>query len=119
MFPFIVEGSPGGVIHTATCKGFRCRAWAMYFCYYCFVFVCPQGSLPCTFFAVLHVRPGIRTAMGPSSSLLHVDIEELADFFAFLQCSLRMEAQELLGLELCLEDPRASEMWQHFVDWLG
>ena len=38
---------------------------------------------------------------------------------SFLQCSLRMEAQECLGLELSLEDPRAGLMWPHFVDWLG
>ena len=30
-------------------------------------------------------------------------MEALADFFAFLQCSLRMEAQECLGLEVGLE----------------
>ena len=67
----------------------------------------PPSHAP--FFAVLQVQPGIRMAMGPSPpggvSRPHVDIEGLADFFAFLQCSLRMEAQECLGLELSLEDP--------------
>ena len=112
-------------MHIATCEGFRCRVWGMHFCYYCFVFVGPQSSLPPMhlFLAVLQVQPGIRMAMGPSppggASRPHVDIEGLADFFAFLQCSLRMEAQECLGLELGLEDPRAGLMWPHFVDWLG
>ena len=46
-------------------------------------------------------------------------MEALADFFAFLQCSLRMEAQECLGLEVGLEDPLAREMWRDFEEWAG
>lgn len=47
-----------------------------------------------------------------------VNEESLRDFFAFLQCQLRMQARERLDTELELECPVAAEMWPHYEEWV-
>merc|ERR1719498_977224 len=39
---------------------------------------------------------------------------DVGRFYAFSQCSVKMEAQHFLEEELKLEDPVAKEMWPHF-----
>lgn len=49
---------------------------------------------------------------------MRVNMEALAEFFQFLQCQLVMEARELLGTELTLEDPAAARIWPHLEAFL-
>eukprot|EP00931_Biecheleriopsis_adriatica_P074166 TRINITY_DN48286_c0_g1_i1.p1 TRINITY_DN48286_c0_g1~~TRINITY_DN48286_c0_g1_i1.p1 ORF type:complete len:673 (-),score=190.16 TRINITY_DN48286_c0_g1_i1:37-2055(-) len=52
------------------------------------------------------------------SSGSKVNSAALEGFFQFLQCQLRMEAEEGLQQEVQLSDPKASAMWQQFRAWV-
>jgi len=56
------------------------------------------------------------TAVGTKQMRHSVDrvSVELGDFFAFLQCQLRMDTRMLLNKDIDLEDPKASKMWQTY-----
>jgi len=59
-------------------------------------------------------RDGATTPGGTKLWGNQVNQKNLADFFQFLQCQLKMEARERLGMDLVLADPEADKRWDAF-----